>query len=387
MKRQSTEPFLRRHISDPRTGSAVLLGTFVCVSLLFGCAPEETREAGESAESVEWISLSSSEPDRIPSPSEAVETEYKPWTLQTRVSAIHLDGERAYCAVNGAGFIVIEGLPDSPFSLRTAYDREIFMGKTIGRSFPYDGGIYCNLYTDRVLESRLSSSTEKPPDIDSSALAAFDSENLEIQTVSLPFKEKNPEWELVSLVPRSSETWYFAWKNTSSEGIRFRYTRFDTLVWEENGIEEEFYLEQLKPAAGEKAPGALGRIISHIADNTNSSFAEGHVYDVWLRKPLPFTAIQYRYGNDGGIETGNVQLHTLEAFVIEKRVFVLFGETLYQASGKELGLRRLPSLPEGYVYTRFVTDGKGLVLAAWEEQDFILVGRSGLMILPPKTGG
>jgi hypothetical protein len=152
--------------------------------------------------------------------------------------------------------------------------------------------------------------------------------------------------------------------------------------WEGGEIEEGVFLERLRPVPGEKGPRGLQLIVSRISDNTNSPLDEGHVYDVWLRKPLPYTAVQYRYGREGVIDSGNAQLHTLEAFVIHETVFVLYGETVYRVRGTEIEVKRLPLLPEGYVYTRFVTDGRGFVLAAWEQQDFVLVGGAGLMFLP-----
>ncbi len=384
-----TDPTLPKGSPGPsvpggRKGSLCFFLVCIACVLLFGCTPRDADETGKKvpAGSVEWISVSGTDPEKISAPGEAAEVEYKPWTLQTRVSSIHLDGDRAYCAVNGAGYLVFEGLRESPFTLRAEYDRDNFSGRTVGRNFPYDESLYCNLYTDKVLAVRDASPDAPPPRTDSTALAAFDLEAFHIRMIPLPFKERNPEWEIVSLVPHSSETWYFAWKNTASGETRFSYTRFDTVTWEGTEIEEETYLRQLSPVPGDKGVAGLDRIVSRIAENTNSPLTDGHVYDIWLRKPLPYTAVQYRYGNEEGIDKGYAELHTLEAFVIDTAVFVLFEDTLYRVRGNDLGLMRLPVLPEGYVYTRFVTDGENFVLAAWEEVDFVLVGEAGLMYFP-----
>ena len=253
----------------------------------------------------------------------------------------------------------------------------------MGRVFPQDGLLYCNLYRDSVLVRKAYTEDGTAP-ADSPgktvSLAAYDPAVSELKGVSIPREESG--WEAVSIVPASEETWYFTWKKAAPEKIDFRYTRFDIPSWTEEEIDEERYLAMLRPTPGEKAPHGLVLIIEHLAEITGSPISGGHVYDVWLRRPFPYRAEQYRFGDDGVIDSGDAELHTLEAFAAGGEIFLLHDELLYRSQDGKIVLKRLPSLPDGFVYTRFAAGGEDFVLAAWEEQDFVLVGRAGLMFFP-----
>ncbi len=383
----------------------------ICTVLIFvlGCSPPDERGAGGIAEQAASASPADGEYDHtagtedgsradgspggvfytfregslapVPGPRPLPREKKQPWTQQVRVVDAHLLGGDLYCAVNGLGVFVFTALFSAAKELphKTISLPRVFKERTIGTFFYYDSAFYCHLYSDSVLNSPMPSSQPV-------ALVSIDPEDDIPKIVPFSFQDRNPGWELALLSPQLGGLWSLAWKFSSKEKTMFRYSDLDVSTWKETEITEEKFLQKLEPLDGVSAPEGLKNGVQTVLSGGREGEMFGSseqpvVLDVSMRSSSKKIRRTYRFGPSGVLKKGEGVYERLECFEDRGTYYLLMprGKILLTDSGGREENISLPSLPEGFVYTGFVTNGRKIV-AFWEEQDFTLVGSAGLCV-------
>jgi hypothetical protein len=375
---------------SPGLTERFLSGTLVLAAALFfvlGCSPSVERGAGSVVETsdgapaddvlcyiFEGGSLTAIEDiRRLP------EGDRKPWTRQVRVVDARRIGNELYCAVNGIGVFIFSDIfaAGGELQYKTISHSDIFDERTIGSFFFYDSTLFCHLYSDSVLSSEKPSSQPI-------ALLSIDPEDNLPKIIPFSFQDRNPGWELALLSPQPDGLWSLAWKYSSEEKTMFRYSDLDVKAWAETEITEEEFLNNLMPLDEASAPQKLKKA-AHAAFGTGERAEQPVVVDISVQNSRAGTRQTYRFGPSGALRNGEGRYELLDCFE-DRGVFYLLlpqGEIIFINSEGEDGEFRLPSLPPGFVYTGFVTDGRKII-AFWEEQDFTLVGSAGILIHNPE---
>ncbi len=317
----------------------------------------------------------------VPGPRPLPREEKQPWTQQVRVVDVHLLGTDLYCAVNGLGVFVFTDIftADRNLPHKTISLSRVFRGRTIGTFFYYDSAFYCHLYSDSVLTSPIPSSQPV-------ALVSIDPEDDIPKIIPFSFQDRNPGWELALLSPQPGGVWSLAWKFSSEEKTKFRYSDLDVSTWKETEITEEKFLQKLEPLDGVSAPEGLKNAVQVVlsggsAVDSLKTPEQPLVLDVSMRSSRKKIRRTYRFGPSGMLKKGEGVYERLECFEDRGTYYLLMpqGTIILTDSGGREETISLPSLPEGFVYTGFVTNGRKIV-AFWEEQDFTLVGSAGICV-------
>jgi hypothetical protein len=383
MGKRNIPLFSRKH-----TKAAPALPVFAAVLLLSaaaGCtdkeAPEAEYERGESGgreaehDRYRWYGWENAELTALSGPAAETGTDWKLWTDQVRGTRLLYVNGSAYCAVNTLGILELRDifLTGPAPGMTEIYNKKIFGNRTADGFFEYGAKLYVRLYYNTVLH-------DGPPPAPSIALVSFAPENKEIRVIPFSLQDEEEGWELVSLYPfcREEGAWLMAWKLSGTEKTEFRYVMLDVSAWTEKEIEEEQFLAEITPAHGVHAPVEVQRLLRT---------AKGHkgdtVYDITVSYDRPKYPQVFRFGEISMIEEQESDLVRLRCFSFGETYFLLLpeGRIFWVRGDGEKGELRLPELPEGYVYTDFITDGNA-VLALWEEQDFASVRNAGFVYAP-----
>ncbi len=357
---------------------AIVVGTII-VSICTGCSKtnggavtgaQESRGPVRDEKTI-WYSWKDGSLQQVTSPVSLSSDDWKVWTDQIRgIRIIFLKGD-AHLAVNTLGVATLHDVFSSelPLSITEDYNRRLFSDRTIGTFFAHGKRLYIHLYYNTVLHPPIQ--PDQPL-----ALVSFQPKNGEMRVLPFSFQDEHPDWELVSLIPyQESDLWQLAWKRTGDEKTEFRYTELDVEQWKEREIEEEEFLDLLRPLGELKAPVEVQRLIRMYDGN-----AKKRVFDVKLSHFDQARREVFRFGNFKHVEEGKSELLSLSCFRYQNTYFLLTPDdtVLWLHTSGEKGKYSLPSLPEPFVYTDFITTGK-VFLALWEEQDFTEVGKAGIL--------
>jgi hypothetical protein len=295
--------------------------------------------------------------------------------VQARVSDLAaLDGT-LYLAVNGHGVAALD--PPRPGQaqprFRYFYDPSLFRYRTLTSLMPAGSSLLCHLYFNATLNV---AEADRLPVRDLCLLRLSPEEGI-YQVVPVPFLITHPGWECVGFAPQTPDQVLLEWKLSGASETRFQYTRLSLPDLEERPIERDEYRRAFTPApADRRLPQPLEGVFREAGRLEGAGAAALYFVVREAGEPLPLRFIRTEPGNDS-----QVSLLTLNGFRDGERLDLLAPEGLLLSSsvGAPVSFRRLPALPAGFAYTGLYLL-QGLLVASWEQSDFIRIGASGVLI-------
>lgn len=305
-----------------------------------------------------------------------------PWTVQERVAAAAVIGERIYLGVNGRGFAELDLGAGTPPGVRYFYDASLFGHRTLTTLIPAGTDLLAHLYFNAMLN------VIDPQELllRGVSLLRFQPQSGECRLLTPPFQQVRPDWEAVGFVPSSPRRMAFEWKWSGPQETRFAYT---VLSFEAEGKPQETASDVLSYRnsfgfrdAERDGPEALRRLLRdarRMLDSPEASTA----YQVELRRegaPLPE---RYEYHPPGYARAADIRLYSLSAVERGGRYALLLPDGLLlragpQGSGGPPPLRLAP-LPSGHRYGMLLLCGDSL-LVTWEQPLFTEVGSAGIFL-------
>jgi hypothetical protein len=309
-----------------------------------------------------------------------------PWTVQERVAALAVLGDRVYAGVNGRGVAELDLQGGTTPEIRYLYDPLLFAYRTLTCLIPGDTDLLVHVYFNATLNVVAA---EELPLRGVSLVRLFPGSG-EYRLLTPPFQAGRPAWEAVGLVAQSPQRLFFEWKLSGAEESRFAYT---VLSLEPGGPEEQradvlAYRNSFGFRDVEREGPQPLRLLVREARRRLDSREASTAYQVELRRegsPLPE---RYEYHPPGFARSEDIRLYTLGAVERGGRYALLLPDGVLlraaaQPSGgtwqRALGALHLPSLPPGHRYCALLVAGEHL-LATWEEPAFTEVGSAGIFL-------
>ena len=294
--------------------------------------------------------------------------------MQERVSDLALLNGRLYLAVNGHGLACLEARSGGPPVFRYFYDPQLFRHRTLTALVPSGGSVLCHLYFNGLLN------VVRPEDLPVRGLSLLRLNPQEgtFQRVASPFQVSHPGWECVGFAPLSDREFLMEWKLSGSEQTRFEYTRFTPASLSEVPSERQEYRRACEPEPFERLPAGLRPQAQELLRRLATPGPAPAVFFTVrsTADPLPRRYVYRPSGIDS--QEGTVTAH---AFQDAGRWLLLApdGLLLLDTQGGSTTPRNLPPLPAGFQYTGLsLLDG--LLVASWEQADFLTTGAAGIFI-------
>jgi len=379
--------------SPRRTSPSFLFVCLVCILLvlfvfLTACGPAGAPREAESLRGGLY-QLRDGVLVSLAGPGEILPVRRLPWTVQERVAAAAVIGERAYLGGNGRGVAELDLQGRGAPGVRYLYDSRLFAHRTLTTVVPAEAELLVHLY----FNAALNVVTAEELALRGLSLLRLDPPSGEYRPVTPPFQAVRPEWEAVGFVAQSPRRLHFEWKWSGPEESRFLYTvlsleagarlqenRSDALAYRNSyGFRD---VEREGPAPLK----ALFREARRRLDNREASTA----YHIELRRegsPLPE---RFEYHPPGFARAADIRLHTLAAVERGGRYALLLPDGLLlrarepdapvgAARSDSLPELSLPPLPTGHHYGALLVC-EATVLAAWEQPLFTEVGSAGIFL-------
>ena len=325
-------------------------------------------DRSEDRSSTGWYQLNSQ--GRLVAVAESFQpTSRRPWTVQDRVAKLTVWRNRLFVAVNGWGIAEIR--LDNPPVFEYYYLPTLFRYRTFAGLLPSDTHLVCHLYYNSLLN-------EVPRD----ALGQEPVSILEVDqrgrfTVRTPdFQTRNPDWELVSMLPDDGNLYYMEWKLSSEDRTEFRYWLWDGVKGSEKPITRSEFRSsfQVRQTVAAALPLDLGMLVEEASASDLTCLLE-------IRTPgrmLPERILVHSENEAQDI----IALPVFREHVGSPLYALIPGKGLFRVKvgvGPVGEAIPLPELPDGFSYTDFLI-WRGSLFVIWEEVNFIHVGASGLYI-------
>jgi hypothetical protein len=302
-----------------------------------------------------------------------------PWTVQTRVSDLAaLDGT-LYLAVNGHGLAALDPprSAQEPPRFRYFYDPTLFRYRTLTTLIPEGGSLLCHLYFNRLLNVTVADSL---PVRGLCLLRLYPGDGI-YQVVPVPFLLTHPDWECVGFAPQTPNRVLLEWKYSGASETRFQYTICSLPDLEERSIERGEYRQAWEPTpADRRLPQPLQKVFREAVRREGSETTALHFVVRTAGEPF---ARRYAHTPPGYDRASQGSLLILHGFQEAGRLELLTAQGLLLSTGSDPGapvrVRRLPALPAGFAYCDLYVF-QGLLIAVWEQSDFIRTGACGVLI-------
>jgi hypothetical protein len=305
-------------------------------------------------------------------------TPLQPWTVQQRVSDLIVLGDAVFLGVNGYGVTQLIPGADGQADFNYFYDPLIFRYRTLTTLIPEQGpdrdSLLCHLYFNKLLN--VVSHTELKLQgisllrlVPSTGVYAF---------VTPPYQEEHPEWEAVGFVPVTPQEFYIQWKYSDRNRTLFSHSRFDLPRLKEVEVEALAY----RKSYGFKDAREVNALRILLAEAREQLDAPGisTAYQFHIRSEDRPLMQRYEYHPADFTTAEEIRLYTLCGVTRGQDHLLLLPDGLLLQGGsnaRQIRPLRLPSLPDGYVYTDLLLHGSHL-LAGWEQTAFTDVGASGI---------
>lgn len=302
---------------------------------------------------------------------------FQPWTEAVRVADCGFGNGQAVFLINKCGLYPIQDLQsDAPLPIR----HELFSGATAGDLYAIDGRYFIRIYQNSVFTAQNKAENTAFLLSTDSAAAAY-TPAADVTDLHLPVEAQCKALEQVN------GRWYASFKVDSGSEVSFFYltcddfaafTQKDASEHIERISSEEFR-NACEPAYFTGMPPVLKELAGKIVSNA----------DVYLRvytkdAPQGITFLKPAEEKDAGILEERVPLNAYAIYDTANgsgyRAAILLPDgTLLLDTDGEQGSQtlHLPSLPEHFSYTVFVISDTQIT-AAWEENIFYEMGRSGI---------
>ncbi len=319
-----------------------------------------------SIEQIEDVRLSYSEPG--------------PWTVQERIADLSLLHGKIFLAVNGRGIAAADISASIPPQFKYYYDPLIFKYRTITTIIPGDKFLLCHIYFNKMLNI----TSEKNLKIQGISLLKLFPEEEIYQFISLPFQEKNPEWESVGFIPEKSDLFFFEWKFSNEEETRFYHSIFSLDQMTDKAVDENIFRRayNFREIKNENTPQSLQALFQNAIKRLGSEQFSTAFHFLIRRGEEPIIS-RYEYYPEDFAKAPSIRLLTLSIFKQNESYFLLTPQGLIikaDEQGRKLKTYTLPLLPGGYIYLDLIITNRRL-LVTWEESLFTDVGSAGLFIL------
>lgn len=302
---------------------------------------------------------------RVASVQAVSDSTFRPWTEAVRVSGIGLMYKQPLVLVNRGGIFSIPQL--------TKADKEVlvcepfFAGRTARGLYDTDAGTLVVLHINTIL-----SSTDTAPS--RPFLCRYNPVSESCDSLLSAADIGIPPTAQCTALEHNGTMWYASFKREDAGQVFFTYTAFDSITAlskkQYTRISKETFQAAVSPSDIRRselyAPAFLQSTPVYV-----QIFEKGRAY-------------RTRYKHAEGVE----QEESAYGFItkphdtvrIESAVLFSDGHA-YVKDGLDYKHIPLPPLPQGFVYTHCLPYENTLV-AAWEEQAFFKVGRSGLLVYP-----
>ncbi|MDR1428783.1 MAG: hypothetical protein LBI85_00710 [Spirochaetaceae bacterium] len=317
-----------------------------------------------------WFEFGDTGALHIDGPLAASVPPYVPWPL-SRHGAGLLSGEgELVLAVNRLGFFVFRPRPGQALALYALTDRDYWSGFSIAALFPFKERAAALLYRDDFFSAAPGGPLPDP------RVLSLNREYPALEIPEIPaFASFPPQdgWDLEELELGSDHVWYFrAVQKNTEQGERNYYAVPDLSAAPGPSSLGAFRNAGL-PLGLDTAPEPLAGALAGLAalSEENTFFVAKAISPLW---PMP------RYFTLNTPEE-NSSVVELSAFWDGNRAYAALPDGRGLSAGPSATENfSLPPLPESYVYTGFALLGTTLI-ALWEEQDGLLVGASGFMVM------
>jgi hypothetical protein len=321
-------------------------------------------------------------PFQITAPDEASLTPFEPWPLARRITGMVFQEDRLIMGMNREGFLIALPRKDETIALYRIADEAYWGNYTIGSLFLFEGNPAALLYRDDFFVDPVSA----PPSPRVFAPLKGNTHPVEIKVPAFAAFLPSEGWDIETLRQGRDGYWYYRGMQRASSQFKRLYFRTSDLSLPGESVSVSAFRNAALPLSLDKAPPLLRLVLDKVFSlsgldkgNVAAIISPEFSYARSFAEDRSFSGEQEHL-----VELSGYYLHTgdrgAQALVILPDGRGIFGKAPDNGEDSSLEPITLPSLPEGFIYTRIGLSGKTLI-AAWEEQQDVSVGAAGLMIL------
>ena len=363
----------------------LLLGCFLILSCKSSSKNDFPRNIQINEKVFHWFYFGEGKINKADSISSVPVLPLKPWTEAYRLSSMNAkafsEKGTAFGTVNRLGVIIFE---DKAFDLISS--RDFFDSKTAGNLVFYNDVPFIHIYRSTFFNDKQNRKA-----LHSFLIQLDENQKLFYPVLNVENLGFDESTEITGLI-FDGKSWTGEAKRIKPEDgkIDFEYFNFQakedlTQINPENGNDSvfvtDFDMEKFRDAYKNqnysKAPERIRRLFKSLPSDL------GFTFTLWT------TGGHFPRSYE---KTGSAEKEMLQAAALLSETYCasLFSDGTFYINGslskrgminegKTVALR-LPSLPEGFVYSGFVISGETLY-ASWEENSFYEIGRSGFIQL------
>ncbi len=292
-----------------------------------------------------------------------------PWTKAVRVVDIGYDKEPLFL-INKCGIYTWDDcIPNAPF----AAQHQLFSLASAGGLYRVNDG-----YSVRIHQNSIFS--EKKALKNTHFLLRRENGSNVYTPEAEPSALDLPKEAQCTALQQVNNTWYACFKCDDGKSVSFYYRSCDDFadltkkdaVQYVSTVSKEAFRNACKPNSYRLLPAILKNMADSI-ENTEPVYIRLFSHD------SAHTTFFLKSGSENA--NGTINAHAIFSKNENQEPFaaLLLPDGAFFMNSGETGVKllHLPALPDNFVYTAFfIKDNK--IIAAWEEQDFFQVGRSGL---------
>jgi hypothetical protein len=357
--------------------------TAICLCSIFsGCAKQPAEETSRTlsgaffvqpSQQPLWFEFQKDSVRQIRAPAEASLNSFEPWSFMPHATGMLPVGNSLNIPVNRIGFYALTLEDRGTDGLLVAVKKTVNMADfalyTVSEPF-----ILNSLPTVLLTNRDIWSST--PANAPKKRAWSYSTAHENALNVAIPAFSSVPSedgWEIRNFFVTTQRMWYFSAARHTEAEPALRFFRTPTL-------EDPDKTEEIPPTAFSvaheaadyrNAPPVLRSIFGEIGEQAE-------------QKSAVFKIFSPEFGGMALFSIGNPE-NAIEYFGCyaegeTPRALIVSSTGLLYETAQKTALRRLPALPEGFVWTAAGFLGP-VVVAAWEERETWHIGSAGLVFL------
>lgn len=306
-----------------------------------------------------------------------------PWTEAVRISGTGLMYERPIFLVNKSGVFSFF-TPPAYNSEGADFPELVPAGLSLSCSGFYtsDAGVLIRFYQNTIFNKE--EKTQAP------SLCRYEPVTRQIIPIVFPADFGLPSYaQLISF--SYSDKWFACFKTEETTSVDFKYFSFseikDISAGKYREISAEAFMRKTSPLIlesavfdkliknGEEAFSNLLKSIEEESVKIEYCNAYAESFTTYIKNNS-----QTEYAADTEHEAFAVKTKAPKTGEISEAILLENGKLYANIKGSDkTAVKKLPPLPERFVYTYFAPCGN-FIIAGWEEQDFFKVGRAGFVL-------